>query len=58
MGKIQGGSVQSVQIERDFGEIYKTTTQQTVHEAVWDEFQLQAILLIITGSNIQRHSEM
>ena len=37
MGKIRGGSVLSVQIERDRGAIEEATTQQTVHEAIWDE---------------------
>ena len=34
MGKSQGGSVRSVKIERDFGEIDETTTQQTVQEDI------------------------
>ena len=37
MGKSRGGSVRSVQIEQDWGEIDEATTQQTVNGAIWDE---------------------
>ena len=39
MGKVQGGSVQSVQIERNLGEIDEATTQQTVHKSIYDDIR-------------------
>ena len=55
MGKSRGGSVRSVQIERDQGAIEEATTQQTVHEAIWDKihrkrFYLSEQALICQGS--------
>ena len=45
MGKKQGGSVRSVQIERGQGEIEEATTQQTVHEAIWNEIHRKRFYL-------------
>ena len=45
MGKSQGRSVQSVQIERDQGAIEESTTQKTVHEAIWDEIHQKRFYL-------------
>ena len=53
MGKIQGGSVQSVQIERDLEEIDEATTQSTVHEAIWDEIHRKRFYLVEQASICQ-----
>ena len=53
MGKIQGGSVQSVQIERDLEEIDEATTQRTVHEAIWDEIHRKRFYLVEQASICQ-----
>ena len=45
MGKSRGGSVRSIQIERDRGAIEEATTQQTVHEAIWDEIHRKRFYL-------------
>ena len=45
MGKSRGGSVRSVQIERDRGAIDEATTQKTVHEAIWDEIHIKRFYL-------------
>ena len=45
MGKSRGGSVRSVQIQRDQGAIDEATTQQTVHEAIWDEIHRKRFYL-------------
>ena len=45
MGKSRGGIVQSVPIERDRGAIEEATTQQTVHEAIWDEIHRKRFYL-------------
>ena len=45
MGKSRGGSVRSVKIEQDRGAIEESTTQQTVHEDVWDEIHRKRFYL-------------
>ena len=45
MGKNWGGSVRSVQIERDRGAIDKAMTQQTVHKAIWGEIHCKRFYL-------------
>ena len=45
MGKSRGGSVRLAQIERDRGEIDEATTQQTMHEAIWDEIHCKQFYL-------------
>ena len=37
--------MQSVKIERDRGEIEKATTQQTLHEAIWDKIHRKRFYL-------------
>ena len=51
MGTRRGRSVQLVKIERDWGEIYEATTQQTVHKAIWDEIH-RIFLSSRTSSNL------
>ena len=45
MGKSRGGSVRYVQIKRDQGSIEEATTQQTVHEAIWDKIHRKRFYL-------------
>ena len=45
MGKSRGGSVRSVQIERDRGAIDEATTQQIVQKAIWDEIHRKRFYL-------------
>ena len=45
MGKSRGGSVQSVQIERDQGTIEEDMTQQTVQEAIWGKISRKRFYL-------------
>ena len=45
MGKSRGGSVRSVQIERYRGAIEEATTQQKVHEAIWDKIHRKRFYL-------------
>ena len=45
MGKSRGGSVQLLQIERYQGYTDEDTTQQIVHEAIWDEIHCKQYYL-------------
>ena len=45
MGKSRGGSVQSVKIEQDQGSIDEATTQQIVHEAIWENIHRKQFYL-------------
>ena len=45
MGKIRGGSMRLVKIEQERREIDEATTQQTVHEAIWDEIHRKRFCL-------------
>ena len=45
MSNIRGGSVRSVQIEQDRGEIDEATMQQTVHESIWDKIHRKRFYL-------------
>ena len=45
MGNSQGGNVRLVQIEGDLGEIDEATTQQTLHESIWDNIHCKRFYL-------------
>ena len=45
MYKSRGGSVWSVQINWDRGEIYEATAQKIVHEAIWDDIRRKRFFL-------------
>ena len=45
MGKSRCGSVLSVQIEQDQGEIEEATTHQTVHKSIWEKIHRKRFYL-------------